>query len=290
MPRTRQKFGYYRISLADTEEARTEAIAVLERQGVSTAFMFGDATENDAGNCQPDLDACLRKLGRGDVLVVASLDRLGPRIDLVRKAVSALIVRGADLSLLDGPCAGTIKAPDMAVVLQSWLIPAEDLERRLRSERNREAAWKGKKQELRKSERRRQRDYAAIERLIGERLRKPTAQERRLASLGYEDFYALNPEELDLLIKLICEKELSRSKASEIMGLPYEAVLRYVDKYGNEQKIASRMRRDAAQGGPERRLRKAVLDGALPPEVLPKDTKLRADLTQSRRRKPKQEP
>lgn len=279
MPRSRRRVGYYRVSLADADEARAAAIATLKREGVQPERLFGDVTESDAGKAQPELEACLRELRRGDTLVVASLDRLGPRVDLIRKAVGALITRAVEVTLLDGPCAGTIAPVDLAARLETWLAPAEDLDRRLRGERRRETARKEEMRALRESEKRGQRRHAAIERLIGQRSRKPTPREKRIAELGYKDFFAMTPEELDLLVTLIRDHGQSRNKAAEITGLPYDTVLRYVDKEGNEQEIAGRMRRDAAQGGPERRLRKAVLDGELPEDVLPKRQKLRVDLT-----------
>lgn len=289
MPRS-NRVGYYRVSLAADDEVRERAIDALKDEGVEDDALFGDATHGDNSGCQPDLEACLSMIAHGDTLVIASLDRLGPRIDLIRKTLAVLQNKNVTLRLLDGYRGGTIPPEAFPAAFDHWLRPAEELERRLRADRNQEAARADEVQALREAKKRGRQDHAAIKRLIGKEARKPTARERRLAEIGYKDFFAITPEQLDLLVVLVRDKKLSRLKAAETLGLSYDAVRNYIDKQGNEQDVAARMRRDAAQGGPERRLHEAAREGRVPKDVLPAKRKLRPaskTRTLDRRKKPK---
>lgn len=134
-PRSPRRIGYGRVSTADqsTEQQRH----VLLDAGCSAVFVEKVSSCVDAAKRQ-QLMACLEALERGDVLVVAKLDRLGRTQSEVIARLASLSDAGIHLETLDG-LLNTRAVGRMAPLVIGLLTGLAEVERSLIRERTRES-------------------------------------------------------------------------------------------------------------------------------------------------------
>lgn len=93
--------GYMRVSKADGSQSTD-----LQRDALCGAGVAADAIYEDhasgKGAVRPGLEACLKALRGGDVLVVWRLDRLGRSLAHLVETVDGLAARGVGLRVLTG--------------------------------------------------------------------------------------------------------------------------------------------------------------------------------------------
>ena len=93
--------GYARISKADGSQSLDLQRDALSAAGVAEAQLYEDRASG-ARDDRPGLEACLRALRAGDVLVVWKLDRLGRTLAHLVTTVRDLSERGIGLRVLTG--------------------------------------------------------------------------------------------------------------------------------------------------------------------------------------------
>ncbi|MGX1005597.1 DNA invertase Pin-like site-specific DNA recombinase, partial [Roseovarius sp. MBR-38] len=93
--------GYARISKADGSQSLDLQRDALIAAGVPVERIYEDQASG-ARDDRPGLEACLRSLREGDVLVVWKLDRLGRTLTHLVNTVRDLSDRGIGLRVLTG--------------------------------------------------------------------------------------------------------------------------------------------------------------------------------------------
>lgn len=93
--------GYARVSKADGSQSLDLQRDALIGTGVETASIYEDAVSGKT-DTRPGLDACLKALRTGDVLIVWKLDRLGRDLKHLVNTVQDLSDRGIGLRVLAG--------------------------------------------------------------------------------------------------------------------------------------------------------------------------------------------
>jgi len=93
--------GYARVSRADGSQVTDLQRDALLAAGVEAAAIWEDRASGAAAE-RPGLEACLRALRAGDVLVVWKLDRLGRSLLHLVGLVGDLAARGVGLRVLTG--------------------------------------------------------------------------------------------------------------------------------------------------------------------------------------------
>lgn len=93
--------GYARVSRADGSQSLDLQRDALAAAGVDPARIYEDQASGVRDD-RPGLDACLRALREGDVLVVWKLDRLGRSLMHLVSTVQDLSNRGTGLRVLAG--------------------------------------------------------------------------------------------------------------------------------------------------------------------------------------------
>ena len=93
--------GYARVSKADGTQDTALQIDALKQAGVSSKHIYQDQASGSRDD-RPALDACLRSLRKGDVLVVWKLDRLGRSMRHLVNTVEDLRERGVGFKVLAG--------------------------------------------------------------------------------------------------------------------------------------------------------------------------------------------
>ncbi len=93
--------GYARVSRADGSQSLDLQRDALAAAGVDPARIYEDQASGVRDD-RPGLDACLRALREGDVLVVWKLDRLGRSLMHLVSTVQDLSDRGTGLRVLAG--------------------------------------------------------------------------------------------------------------------------------------------------------------------------------------------
>lgn len=93
--------GYARVSKADGSQSLDLQIDALKSADVEPKQIYSDQASGKKDE-RPGLDACLKALRAGDVLVVWKLDRLGRSLHHLVKTVSDLSERGVGLKVLTG--------------------------------------------------------------------------------------------------------------------------------------------------------------------------------------------
>ena len=93
--------GYARVSKADGSQSLDLQKDALIAAGVSTDQIYSDQASGKKDG-RPGLDACLKALRDGDVLVVWKLDRLGRSLHHLVNTVSDLSELGVGLKVLTG--------------------------------------------------------------------------------------------------------------------------------------------------------------------------------------------
>jgi DNA invertase Pin-like site-specific DNA recombinase len=93
--------GYMRVSKADGSQVLDLQHDALKAAGIRAANLYEDKASGKKDN-RPGLEACLKALRPGDVLVVWKLDRLGRNLKHLVNVVSSMNDRGIGLRVLTG--------------------------------------------------------------------------------------------------------------------------------------------------------------------------------------------
>lgn len=93
--------GYARVSKADGSQSLDLQLDALKNADVQPKQIYSDQASGKKDE-RPELDACLKALRKGDVLVVWKLDRLGRSMHHLVKIVSDLSERDIGLKVLTG--------------------------------------------------------------------------------------------------------------------------------------------------------------------------------------------
>ncbi len=93
--------GYARVSKADGSQSLDLQRDALLAAGVDESRLYSDRASGKTDE-RPGLEACLKALREGDVLVVWKLDRLGRSLHHLVKTVTGLSEHGIGLKVLTG--------------------------------------------------------------------------------------------------------------------------------------------------------------------------------------------
>ncbi|MCY4137030.1 MAG: recombinase family protein [Rhodobacteraceae bacterium] len=93
--------GYARVSKADGSQSLDLQRDALLAAGVDESRIYADRAPGKKDE-RPGLEACLKALREGDLLVVWKLDRLGRSLHHLVKTVTGLSDRGVGLKVLTG--------------------------------------------------------------------------------------------------------------------------------------------------------------------------------------------
>ena len=93
--------GYARVSKADGSQSLDLQRDALTGAGVAPASIYEDEVSGKKAT-RPGLDACLKALREGDILVIWKLDRLGRDLKHLVNTVEDLSDRGVGLRVLTG--------------------------------------------------------------------------------------------------------------------------------------------------------------------------------------------
>jgi len=104
MPQTPQVtktmlIGYARVSKADGSQSLDLQKDALIKEGVDEAQLYTDMASGKKDD-RPGLEACLKALREGDILIVWKLDRLGRSLQHLVKIVNDLNERGIGFKVL----------------------------------------------------------------------------------------------------------------------------------------------------------------------------------------------
>ncbi len=101
------RIGYMRVSTADQNTDGQKDALIADGVLDDPQHLFNDPGVSGAKKERPGLTACLNTLRRGDVLVVAKLDRLGRSLGNLIELVEELKERGVGFRVLDNPMLNT---------------------------------------------------------------------------------------------------------------------------------------------------------------------------------------
>ena len=93
--------GYARVSKADGSQSLDLQRDALIAAGVGEDQIYSDRASGKT-DARPGLEACLKALRDGDVLVIWKLDRMGRSLHHLVKTVTSLSERGVGLKVLTG--------------------------------------------------------------------------------------------------------------------------------------------------------------------------------------------
>lgn len=93
--------GYARVSKADGSQSLDLQKDALLKEGVEEAQVYTDMASGRKDD-RPGLEACLKALREGDILIVWRLDRLGRSLQHLVKIVNDLNERGIGFKVLSG--------------------------------------------------------------------------------------------------------------------------------------------------------------------------------------------
>ena len=93
--------GYARVSKADGSQSLDLQQDALIAAGVGEDQIYSDLASGKKDE-RPGLDACLKALRNGDVLVIWKLDRMGRSLHHLVRTVAGLTERGVGLKVLTG--------------------------------------------------------------------------------------------------------------------------------------------------------------------------------------------
>ncbi|WP_299085541.1 recombinase family protein [uncultured Ruegeria sp.] len=93
--------GYARVSKADGSQSLDLQRDALVAAGVGSDQIYSDQASGKKDQ-RPGLEACLKALREGDVLVIWKLDRMGRSLNHLVKTTTALYERGVGLKVLTG--------------------------------------------------------------------------------------------------------------------------------------------------------------------------------------------
>ena len=95
------KIGYARVSKSDGSQLLDLQIDALKNEGVNKDYIYHDTTSGAKSN-REGLDACLKSLREGDLLVVWKLDRLGRNLKHLVNIIYDLSDKGIGFKVLSG--------------------------------------------------------------------------------------------------------------------------------------------------------------------------------------------
>lgn len=95
------KIGYVRVSKADGSQDHALQLDALKAAGVSKKNIYEDRITGSRDD-RPGLEACLKALREGDILVVWKLDRLGRSLRHLVNTVEDLAARGVGFKVIAG--------------------------------------------------------------------------------------------------------------------------------------------------------------------------------------------
>ena len=93
--------GYVRVSKADGSQDHALQLDAMKAQGIEPANIYED-TLTGSRDDRPGMDACLKALRSGDVLLVWKLDRFGRSTRHLINTVEDLAARGVGFKVLTG--------------------------------------------------------------------------------------------------------------------------------------------------------------------------------------------
>jgi|TARA_R100000935_G_scaffold7087_3_gene15289 DNA invertase Pin-like site-specific DNA recombinase len=93
--------GYARVSKADGSQSLDLQQDALIAAGVGEEHIYSDRASGKKDE-RPGLDACLKAVRNGDVLVIWKLDRMGRSLHHLVRTVAGLTERGVGLKVLTG--------------------------------------------------------------------------------------------------------------------------------------------------------------------------------------------
>lgn len=93
--------GYARVSKADGSQSLDLQKDALTAAGVEKGQIYSDQASGKKDD-RPGLEACLKALREGDVLVIWKLDRMGRSLNHLVKTTTLLSERGVGLKVLTG--------------------------------------------------------------------------------------------------------------------------------------------------------------------------------------------
>ena len=143
-----QRIGYIRVSSFDQNPER-------QLEGIALDHSFVDRASGKDVH-RPQLEALLRFVRQGDMVIVHSMDRLARNLDDLRRLVSALTERGICIEFVKEHLSFTGEDSPMARLMLSVMGAFAEFERALIRERQREGialakqrgAYRGRKRSL----------------------------------------------------------------------------------------------------------------------------------------------
>ena len=128
--------GYARVSKADGSQVIDLQRDALEKEGVSSGSIYVDTLSGKKDD-RPGLNACLKALRKGDVLLVWKLDRLGRDLKHLVNTVHDLAERHIGFKVLTGQGAEIDTTTASGKLVFGIFAALAEFERELISERTR---------------------------------------------------------------------------------------------------------------------------------------------------------
>lgn len=128
------KLGYARVSKADGTQVLDLQIDALEKAGVKKTNIYHDQASGKRDD-RPGLDACLKALREGDMLIVWKLDRLGRNLKHLVNTVQDLSERNVGFQVLAGQGANIDTATPAGKLVFGIFAALAEFERELIRER-----------------------------------------------------------------------------------------------------------------------------------------------------------
>lgn len=128
------KIGYARVSKADGSQIHDLQRDAMKAEGVTKDNIYSD-TISGSQDDRPGLDACLKALRKGDVLVVWKLDRLGRSLRHLVNTVEDLAARGVGFKVLTGQGADIDTTTPAGKMIFGIFATLAEFERELNRER-----------------------------------------------------------------------------------------------------------------------------------------------------------
>lgn len=126
-----QRIGYKRVSTADQNTMR-------QLEGVQLDEVFEDKASGKSTAQRPALEAMLKHVRKGDVVICHSMDRLARNLDDLRKLVLGLTDRGVRVEFVKEGLSFTGEDSALSKLLLSVMGAFAEFERSLILERQRE--------------------------------------------------------------------------------------------------------------------------------------------------------
>ncbi len=146
---TGQRIGYKRVSTVDQNTMR-------QLEGVAVDEVFEDKASGKSIVQRPALEAMLKHVRKGDVVLCHSMDRMAPNLDDLRRIVLGLTSRGVRVEFTKEGLSFTGEDSALSKLLLSVMRAFAEFERSLILERQREGIaiakaagkYKGRKRTL----------------------------------------------------------------------------------------------------------------------------------------------